>query len=59
VIIPLAAYALLASHPTWWEVVSAAVGGMLLAGVGLQAWQQRPPTAPAPAPAAPEPGTTL
>ena len=33
VIVPLAAYALLASRPTWWEVVSAGVGGLVLLGV--------------------------
>jgi hypothetical protein len=56
-IIPLATYALLASHPTWWEVVCTGVGGLVLLGVGWHARRETPTAAPpaGTAPAAPAP----
>ena len=36
VIVPLAAMALLTRHPTWWEVVAAGLGGLVLLAVGAR-----------------------
>jgi hypothetical protein len=41
--IPTTAYALVVSHPTWWEVVPCAVGGALLMLLVLGARAQRSP----------------
>jgi hypothetical protein len=51
-VIPLAAAALLAAHPTWWEVVCAALGGLVLLGALAGAWVRRPSSTPPVAPPA-------
>jgi hypothetical protein len=53
VVVPLATIALVAHHPTWWEVVTAAIGGLVLVGVALGAVNRPGPGAPAAATAEP------
>ncbi|MFL6059743.1 MAG: hypothetical protein ACJ72E_00830 [Marmoricola sp.] len=55
IIVPLASFAVITEHPTWWEVVSAAVGGLILGALGLGAVRGGASAAPpayAPPPAA-------
>jgi hypothetical protein len=44
VVVPLATYALLVSHPTWWEVGLTAVGGLALVGIGWRSADHRAPS---------------
>lgn len=45
--VPVAAYELVVSHPTWWEVVACGIGGFLLLAVCFILWNLHPaPTEP-------------
>lgn len=51
VVVPLASFALIARHPTWWEVVTCALGGLVLGAIGIGAVNRKaPPVAPPPLP---------
>ena len=56
VVIPLSTVAVMTHHPTWWEVATAGVGGLVLLGVGLLV-KDRSPADSRPAPPAAEGGT--
>lgn len=52
IVVPLASFAVITHHPTWWEVVTAGIGGLILAVLGIKAVSGPPAPAYAPPPAA-------